>query len=245
MTDATPDRPVIGIHQPNYFPWLGYFAKIAQSDIFIFLDDVQFSKHGFSNRNRIKTVQGVQWLTVPVRARLGATILQTAPAGDRWREVHLKTLRGAYGRSPHFGAVFPWVEEMLAGRQDASLAALNIRLVTGLCRRLSLQATLQRSSDLPVAGTGDDRLIELVKAVRGAVYLSGRGAASYQEPEKFRQAGLGFRYGSFQGPVYDQPWGDFVEHLSVLDALFSAGWERTRELLGVSGAVGAVSAPTT
>ena len=224
---------IVAIHQPNYLPWLGYFYKIAKSDVFIFLDDVQFSKNSYINRVQVLSPGGPKWLTVPVSYHFGDPINMVRPANDDWPTRHLDTLLNYSRSAPCFRAVWPHVQEMYRGIAGSDLATINRHLVEGIAGALGITCEFTLSSAFPVAGlTSDDRLTALVSAVDSqGTYLSGRGGEGYQDTEKFNDAGLGFRYTDFQHPSYEQRGGQFIEGLSVLDAVFNLGWAGVAELI--------------
>lgn len=230
---------IVAIHQPNYLPWLGYFAKIAQSDVFVLLDDVQYSKNSYINRVQVLPPTGEpKWLTIPVSAHLGQTIAEVAPAKPSWIDSHQATLQQYYRKSPHFKAVWPTVAALYAGlpAAPAGLAAINGALVQGIAALLGLPCRFVCSSALALPEVAsDDRLVEIVRAVapKGG-YLSGKGGANYQDPDKFARAGLGFAYSRFRPLPYPQGRAageDFCAGLSVLDAAFALGWDGVAELI--------------
>ena len=227
---------VVAIHQPNYLPWLGYFAKIARADTFIFLDDVQFSKGSYSNRVQILGGGKARWLTLPVAVHLGEPINRVRPRDAQWAASHCAFFRNEYRRAAQFRQVWPELEEiLLAAPAGEDLAAINQFLVVALSGRLGLSCVFTRSSDFAVSGSADDRLVELTAAAApGGIYLSGKGGAKYQDPAKFAAAGLGFAYQNFVHPEYGQgalAAGSFVAGLSVVDAVMHLGWEGTAALL--------------
>ena len=224
----------VAIHQPNYLPWLGYFAKIARADRFIFLDDVQFSKGSYTNRVQVLSAKGPRWLSVPVEVHLGDPIAKVMPRPG-WARSHADMLRNEYRQAAHFKAAWPELEAMLRAAPEADLAAVNIHLVMALAGRLGLKCVFSRSSEFSTTGAADDRLVELTAAVApGGSYLSGKGGAKYQDPPKFAAAGLGFAYLGFSHPQYPQgemaPDG-FVPGLSVADAVLHLGWAGAATLL--------------
>ena len=231
-----PDPPlsVVAIHQPNYAPWLGYFHKIACADHFVFLDNVQFPL-GRSYTSRVRIAQGAvaRWLTQPVFRHSGQLIRDVRFADDDWPAKHLDALRGAYGQAPYFRGVWDAIVPMYESIPLDNLATANRSLIKALARQLGLDCTFCLASDYLVGDArADDRLIALVGAVApGACYLSGRGGAKYQEPEKFAAAGVPLRYVSFKHPVYPRGNADFHSGLSVLDAVFHLGWEGARALI--------------
>lgn len=226
------EKKVVGIHQPNYMPWLGYFFKIARVDVFVFLDDVQFTKGGYTNRSKILSPNGERWITVPVSVRLGNLINEIEIAQRDWVRSHMSLLLACYKHAPHFDEVWDELREIYQGANQESVSDLNIYLVRSLCARIGLEREFHRSSLLEVEGKGDDRLVRLIDLVApGGAYLSGKGGAKYQDPRKFTDAGLGFQYLDFQHPRYDQGREVFHEGLSLLDALFHIGFEAVAEFL--------------
>jgi hypothetical protein len=225
----------VAIHQPNYFPWLGYFAKIARSDVFVLLDDVDYQSGNatsVTNRTRIKTAAGPHRLTVPVVRDSGPGIAQVEIDHRRaWARKHLETLRFAYARSPHRAATLGLAEEVL-GRRPSRLAALNADAISAVCGVLGLGTRIVASSTLAVASTDrNGRILEICARLDAAAYLSGAGGRKYNDPARFAEAGIALEYLDFAPPEYPQLHGPFVPNLGVLDALFNVGPD-ARRLLG-------------
>ena len=223
----------VAIHQPNYLPWLGYFYKMAQSDVFVFLDDAQFSKNSYINRSRILGPGGPRWLTLPVSYGFGDAIASVRVAETEWRSRHLDSLLTSYRSARCFREVWPAVQKLYDGIPDGGLASINRRLVEGLATRLGISCRFEASSQFATDGlTSDDRLVALVAVIdRQGTYVSGRGGAGYQDPAKFAAAGLKLRYSDFEHPTYDQSGSPFVEGLSVVDAICHLGWKGASELI--------------
>jgi ribosomal protein S18 acetylase RimI-like enzyme len=222
----------VAIHQPNYMPWLGYFHKIAKADIFIFLDNVQFSKSSFTNRVKILSPQGPRWLTVPVSIHLGDNIHSVRSSNPAWARSHSDTLLNMYRQTTCFKAVWPQIRRIYETVPSEKLCEANMYLIKELCVLLDFSPDFKRAFNYPTDTTSDDRLIELVSLVApGGTYLSGAGAAKYQDPQKFAAAGLGFEYLDFRHPEYTQEREVFEPGLSVLDAVFHLGFEETTALL--------------
>ena len=211
---------VVAMHQPNYFPWPGYYYKLFLADIFVILDNVQYTKNGFINRNRIKGSQGEQWLTIPVNNKLGLNINEITFADNKWSSKHIKALDGCYKKSPYFEKYRDRLQYLL-NQEYASLGELNYNLIKEIMKWLNLKTPIIRSSLLEIDGKGDDRLIKIVEQMSGNVYLSGHGGKKYQDERKFSEANIELRYYNFTPPVYTQLWGDFIPGLSILDMIFS------------------------
>lgn len=226
---------VVAIHQPNFLPWLGYFNKIANADVFVVLDNVQFAKTGgtWTNRVRLRINGDARWVTVPVvRDYRGVrTIGEMTIASGPWRAKLIQTLQAAYGRAPHFGAVLPFIQPLIAEATD-ELLRYNLIAIRALAAALGLDRTrFVLASELDVSGRGTDLLVALVKAVDGGVYLCGGGAAGYQEDQKFAQAGIQLVYQTFRHPAYAQGDLPFVPGLSIVDALMHCGFDGSRNLV--------------
>jgi hypothetical protein len=235
--DSTRAAVVVAIHQPNFFPWLGYFDKLARADVFVVLDSVQFPKKQGTWMNRVRVLaDGVpRWLTVPVdRTYHGVRSVQEmriAPDAP-WRRETIDLLRHCYAKAPFFDAVEPSIEDLIAAPHDL-IAELNLTSLAALVDRvLPGAAAMVRSSDLDVDGAATDLLIATTKAVGGTVYLSGDGADGYQDDSRFAEQGLELQFQNFTPEPYPQIGSkEFVPGLSVLDALFNLGFEGTAALL--------------
>jgi len=221
----------VAIHQPQYLPWLGHFAKLAAADCWIFLDTVQYEKNGWQNRNRIKTPRGAQWLTVPVNASLGTLIRDVViDARQPWSRKHLEALRVNYARAPHFARYFGELAELLR-RPWRLLADLNVEVTRFLAGALGLSRRMVRASELPSASADPTgRLLELCRAVGADTYLAGQDGARYMDLEQFRAGRVAVWAQEYQHPTYTQLNGDFLPFLSVVDLLLNHG-ESSVEIL--------------
>ena len=225
---------IVGIHQPNYAPWLGYFRKIALSDHFIFLDDVAFSKGSVTNRVRILENGAEAWLSIPAKPSLGTLIKDIVPSQEDWPQRHLSRLANAYRKAPAFKSVWPDIETLYQEIPSPNLSDANRHLIESVCRKVGIETRFHLSSSIenPNGTKSDDRLIELIAAIPGAdTYLSGSGGRKYQDEGKFAAAGLSLLYNDYTPVPYAQPGPDFVPGLSVLDAVFNLGWDGTAELI--------------
>lgn len=220
-------------HQPNYIPWPGYFVKMALCDIFFILDTAQFERgSSLDNRNLIKTPQGTQMLTVPVKRKgMGLQRFDEVVVIPGWKRNHLMALQVNYAKAPYFKEVFPMLEQVL---QDTGyLIDTNrafIRLVYDL---LGLETKLVFLSALPQFA--DLRKNELIAAIcrhfSADCYLSGNGARAYNQPGIFEEQGIKLEYMDYQPITYPQLWGSFIPNLSIVDMLFNCGAGGTRKLL--------------
>lgn len=227
-------RPIIGIHQPNFFPWLGFFHKIRWSDTFVLLDDVQIYGKSGSVTNRVAfTANDKQlYVTAPIKRVSSAQRINEVEIAERpeFRDKLVAFLRQTYGKTPHFKALSERVFALVTN-PTSTLALYNERAILDLAELLGLATRIVRSSEHPVDTTSTLRLVDLVAALGGKTYLAGQGATQYQEDRLFFERGIGICSQLFVGPEYPRGAQKPAPGLSVLDALFHLGVEGTRELL--------------
>lgn len=240
----------IGILQPMYLPWLGYFEQMAVVDRFVFLDDVQYTRQDWRNRNRIKTATGSIWLTVPVKKhRLGTRIRDIEINHEHhWQRRHLRSIEQNYGKCPFFQPLFGELESELDACPDR-LAELDCRLIALLCRFLEIETETFLASELAEsAGSGaapgvqaredpNQRLIDLCLRLGGSRFYEGARGADYIDVERFRQAGVEVVFQDYQHPTYPQPFGEFLPYQSAIDLVMNTGPEAPA-ILRSSSAVG-------
>ncbi len=230
------DERIVAIHQPNFLPWLGWFDKLARSDVFVVLDNVQFPKKNGTWMNRVKLLVAGEptWVTVPVvRAYHGTRRVDEMEIDESrpWRRKLLATIEQNYRRAPHFEETIPLVTEIVMNNSPL-LAEYNEAAVSRLGTAIGLDITkFVRASTLGAIGTATDLLIELTRKVGGDSYLAGGGAGGYQEDEKFTTAGVGLRFQDFEAPTYPQLAATPQRGLSIVDALMHCGADGTARLL--------------
>ena len=218
------------ILQPSYIPWRGYFHQISKADLFIFYDDVQYDKHGWRNRNQIKTVQGKQWLTIPVHSTgvtAGIPIHQVHIDWQKpWAQNHLKALTFSYTKAPYFQQYRPLLESFYA-RHDDLIADFTIETTIALARELGNTYTqFMRSSQIPgIQGQRTTRLVQILKHVGAAHYISGPSARDYIEQDQFDEAGITLEYMRYDYAAYPQLYPPYDPQVSILDLLFMTGPE--------------------
>ncbi|CEF48505.1 unnamed protein product [uncultured bacterium] len=224
---------VVGIVQPTYLPWLPFFERMARSDIFIYLDDVQYSKNSFHNRNAVKGPQGPILLTVPVR-RSGNTgaLISDIRTDDRspWRRKHWQTIRQNYAHAPHFRRYADELEALFAATTGTLTAAI-MPFIEFLRRELGIQTPCLPSSQLAVSGARNQKLVNLCHAVDGTHFIVKPGTEDYHPPEDFAPHGIAFRLFRSTPLRYPQPHGDFLPGLSALDFVLNCGPDRFMETL--------------
>jgi len=214
----------LAIHQPHYMPWLGYLAKWAAADVFVFLDTVQYEKNGWQNRNRIKTAAGPRWLTVPVHARLGMPIAEvTVDAAQPWAERHLGAIEQAYATAPHLARHRAALHALYETKWER-LAPLAVASAEWLARAVGVTTPAHLASTLDAAAAEPtERLIGLCRAVGADTYLAGRDGALYMDVARFAAAGIRVLYQTYAHPAYAQLHGEFVSNCSALDLLLTHG----------------------
>jgi len=225
---------IVAVHQPHYLPWLRYVDKIARSDLFVLLDDAQFAKNGWQNRNKIKTPQGWTYLTVPVEDPFGKPIVEVRICNrEGWRKKHWNALRTSYGRAPYFRRYADAFEAVYV-REWGSLCDLNLHLLGVILEALGVRTRLVRSSELGIPGRGTDRLVRICQALGAHGYLTGDYAAqNHLDPELFRRAGIEVVGQNWRCPIYRQqfPRTGFIPDLSIVDLLFNEGSRALHVLL--------------
>jgi len=229
---------IISIHQPNFFPWLGYFDKIIKSDYFIFLDDVQFPKKGGNWVNRVKLlIQGEErWITAKVdRSYHGTRDINEIKVVDNqiWQKKIIKTLSQNYSKHEFFTEIMMFIENLLVN-DEKYLSKYNSNNIISILKKLELDSSkCFFSSDINLINfKSNERLIHLVKSLKGDTYLCGGGSMNYQNDELFFENNLNIKYQKYAHPKYTQNGsGEFISGLSIIDCLMNLGFERTSSLL--------------
>ncbi len=222
----------VGIVQPNFLPWRGYFDFIASVDVFVLYDDVPLGgRRSWRNRNRIRCESGSRWLTVPLmKGQSGTPILDVQIATERdWSRRLTHVLRSSYDSAPHSFELVPFADTLASGH--SSLADLNITLIRLMMDALAVDTELIRASDLAVPPMSKEiRPLEIVKRLEGDEYLMGPTAAPYTPLAPYLDAGIGVLEKVYDYQSYEQPWPGFDPHVSALDLLLSVGSGEARRL---------------
>jgi WbqC-like protein family len=216
----------VAIIQSNYIPWKGYFDMIAAVDEFIIYDDMQYTRRDWRNRNQIKTPQGVQWLTVPVKVKgkYHQTIRETEIVGSEWAEAHWKTVAQNYRKALHFEEIAAVFEHLYRRHQYTHLSVLNRTLIEAVCDYLGITTKISNSWDYRLIEGKTERLADLCAQAGGTEYISGPSAKGYIEENVFTEQGIKLGWFSYSGyPEYPQLWGEFTHGVSILDLLFNCG----------------------
>ncbi len=215
----------VAILQSNYIPWKGYFDIIHSVDLFVFYDDVQFTKNDWRNRNKIKTPNRSQWLTIPTGYHNDQLINEVTLPSKDWQEKHWKTLTQYYVRAPYFKTYEPLLRKIYLEAEWKFLSPLNQSLIRLISKDiLGLPTEFAQSSDFELPGKKTERLIELLKKCGADYYLSGPAAKDYLKEEAFEQEGIRLEYKDYSGyPEYPQFYPPFEHSVTILDLLFHTG----------------------
>lgn len=224
---------IVSVHQPQYLPWLGYFDKIDKADVFVLLDNVQFKKNEWQNRNKIKTANGWQWLTVPVMYKFPQLINEVGVNNkDKWQHRQRQTIISNYKKAPDWALLEDFFEEIFSSEWQ-SISQLNIHLVKKLVEILGIKTPLYVASELgEFPEDPDERLIALTKHFDADVYLAGGGGKGYMDMGKYTKAGLEVIFQEYEHPVYDQLFGEFEPFMSVVDLIYNHGKKSLEMLRG-------------
>jgi hypothetical protein len=226
------------VHQPQYLPWIGFFDKVAASDVFVYLDEVQYKQREFQNRNKLRTKDGWMWLTVPVAVERDTLIKDVAIDASRdWRPEHAKSLKAWYGRAPFFEKHAAFFHEVYA-RPWERLLALNVEIIRYLLDALNIKTRIVFESELAAGGTKTQRIINIGKKLGAETYLSGSGGRDYLDEKLFKDADIKLSYQEYKHPMYRQQFmesGDaFLPYMSTVDLLFNVG-DKSLEVLRGGG----------
>jgi hypothetical protein len=224
----------LAIVQSNYIPWKGYFDLIHAVDEFVLFDDVQYTRRDWRNRNRIKTREGTQWLTIPVLAKGNylAPIKDIAISEPRWGEQHWKTLVAAYARAPFFKVYEDLFASLYLAPFEPSLSAINRSFIEAICGLLGIRTKITASMDYEVGEGKNERLIALCLQAGADAYVSGPSARSYLDESLFRNEGIRLEFFDYAGyPEYPQLHPPFDHGVSVLDLLFHLGPDAPAHML--------------
>jgi hypothetical protein len=215
----------VAIIQSNYIPWKGYFDIIHDVDLFIFYDDVQYTRGDWRNRNKIKTARGTEWLTIPNNGNLDHLIYQVELIDPRWQSKHWKTLCQVYGKAPFFGTYRSTLEDIYLGQGWNYLSELNQYLIKWIAIDiLKIKTKFSDSRQFHSTGTKQGRVIDLLTKTNASVYVSGPSAKNYIDEDQFRNSGIGLIWKDYNGfPPYPQFHPPFEHGVTILDLLFHTG----------------------
>jgi hypothetical protein len=215
----------VTILQPSYLPWLGFFEQMSRSDKFVLLDDVQYTRRDWRNRNKIRVGESWAWLTVPVQQKnlYSQSLLETRiDNSTSWRRKHLQSLRQHYCKAPFFEDYFPRCEQLYEKNWEF-LFDLCLETIHFLKEETGIDTPLLRSSEMKTSATKTERLLSICQEVGATHYLSGESGSDYISEKDFSGQGIVLEYQNYEHPVYPQRYPGFVPHLSAIDLLFNCG----------------------
>jgi hypothetical protein len=219
------------IHQPDFMPYLGFFHRLLNADLFVILDDVQFLRRGWHHRDKIKTSQGDSWITLGIQKSPQDTkISDILLSGENWREKHLNLLRQNYNKSQYFTEIHPYIEKLYSTQYE-KMMDFNLASIRMLMNLFDIKIDIEYSSQYNIKTKANELLVDILKEVNATHYLSGIGAKDYFKQEPFDDANIEVIWQEFKHPVYPQINGEFIPFLSSIDLLFNCGIERSREIL--------------
>lgn len=223
----------IAIIQSNYIPWKGYFNIIKCVDEFVLLDDVQYTRRDWRNRNLIKTASGLKWLTIPVevKGQFHVSIKDVKTAGSQWRTDHWRQITEAYKKAPYFSWLAPILEELYLKESETSLSMINFKFISLINRMLNITTPIRWSMefDSPIEKT--ERLVNICRELNASEYVSGLSAREYLQEPLFNAYHIDVKWTDYSDfPVYNQLHGAFQHGVSIIDLLFNEGSESSRFL---------------
>jgi len=223
---------IVAGHQPEYLPYFGFFSKIAHADIFVIVDNIQYVKKNYQNRNRIKTHNGWIWLSVPVitKGRFEQNINEVEiNNSENWRHKHLKTISLNYKKAPFFDEYIKLFEDIYS-KEWQMLSELNEVIIRRIIKILGIDVKILKGSELGVSGEKTGLLVDICKKTGADTYLSGSGAKDYVVESMIEEHNLNHKYYEFKHPVYSQLHGEFIPNMSIIDLLFNCG-DKSKEYI--------------
>lgn len=218
---------IIAIHQPNYLPYLGFFDKMKQADIFVIYDDAQFNKEDFQHRNKIRIYHGWKWLTVPVEKKL-LPIKEIKIKNEvvnkniKWSDSHLRDIKDNYKDTAFYTKYINEIETIYKKKYE-NLIDLNMSFINFFKSIFGIKAKFIFSSELNLSSKGTQRLIDIVELLGGDTYLSGPMGRNYLDVSLFEKKGIEVKFQGFKHPLYKQRYETFIPNMSAIDALFCTG----------------------
>ena len=223
---------IVAIHQPEYLPWLGFFKKMMNVELFVFLDDVQFRKKGWQNRNRIRINDGTTLLSIPVHTHSYPKINEVTIDNEKnWSIRHKKSILYNYARAPYFDEIKDFIESIFE-KKFQYLVDLNTEIIKFIMNELEIKSKIVFSSELEISKKGSDRVLDICKAVGADHYITGTfWAESNLRVEEFKKSNIDVEFQKFQHPIYKQIHGEFIPEMSIIDLLFNKGRKEAKKIL--------------
>jgi hypothetical protein len=216
----------VAIIQSNYIPWKGYFNIIKCVDEFVLLDDVQYTRRDWRNRNLIKTSSGLKWLSIPVnvKGQFTVCIKDVSTAGSDWRLDHWRQISSAYSKSAFFKSLAHHFEKLYLQDDEENLSAINLKFINLINSLLNITTPIRWSTEFDTPDEKMERLIHICKCLQADEYVSGAAAKTYLDVEKFQKNGIMVKWADYANyPVYNQLYEPFEHGVSIIDLLFNEG----------------------
>jgi len=214
---------ILSIRQPGYLPFIGFFKKIQATDVFVFLDDVQYTRSDFDNRNKIRTQDDSMWLTIPIFNKTGQTLNEVKiDYSKKWVSKHKSSIEYNYEKAPYFEEYWKDIE-LILDKSWEKLIDLNMELINYFITKLEINTKTVFSSELNINKTGSEKLLEICKDLQVDTYLSGEFGRNYLDINLFQQENIKVIFEKFEHPTYDQTFDGFVQNMSIIDLLFNEG----------------------
>ncbi len=222
-------------HQPNYFPWVGFFAKLSRADTFVILDSVQYSNNSYTHRCMIRNKEKALWLTIPIpRKEYFKPINEVRlPQDNSWKNKHWKSILLFYSKAEHFSEIREFLERIFKKETFSKLVDLNLEVIRFFMENLNIKPKTLHLSELPVNENAKktDLIINIMKIVQEDTYLSGMGGTRYIERASFEREDLRLKFFEFKPTAYKQRWKPFIPNLSILDLVANVGFKNARKYL--------------
>lgn len=229
----------IAILQSNYIPWKGYFDLIGLVDEFIFYDEMQYTKNDWRNRNKIKTANGLKWISIPVKTKghlTNSVRIMDAEINDlKWNKSHWDMIRQSYVKAPYFKDYKDLFEELFLKSDEKFLVNVNYKFIFAICKILRIETKISFSQDYGLIEGKTERLVDLVRKAGGTEYISGPAAQSYIDEKLFNDVGIKLSWMDYSGySEYPQLYSPFEHGVSVLDLIFNCG-PKARNYMKIGG----------
>ena len=216
---------IVSIHQPAYLPWIGYFNKIINSDIFVYLDTVQFQKNSFQNRNKIRTSNGCIWLTIPVITKKKLFSLQikdlSIDNSQNWKKKHLNSIKMNYSKSLNYKSIMKDLEPFYMKEED-NFSKFCYEMLIWFLKKLNIKTKIIKASDLPpIDKNKNDLILEICKHLKAKTYISGILGKDYIKVSEFEKKNIKIKFQNFNHPIYDQVYKDFIPNMGIVDLIMN------------------------
>ena len=214
---------VVAINQPGYLPWSGFFKRIMASDVFVFLDDVQYLKKDWQNRNKIRTSHEWIWLSVPIKKNnLEKLNLVEIDYSENWNKIHKKSIKYNYVKAEFFDNYWPFFDKLF-DKKFKYLVELNMEIINFVLEELEINTTTYRSSEFNYSGKKSDLNLSICKKFNATEYLSGELGIDYLKTDDFKNNNIKVKFADFQHPTYQQCFEPFIPNMAIIDLLFNHG----------------------